>query len=60
MARIADWLSEATADCPPTELITSLRVTLCELLKMVSITLEAGDNAQVIFPTCSLNQLCLL
>lgn len=25
-----------------------LRITLCDLLKVVSITLEAGDNAQVI------------
>ncbi len=29
----------------------ALRVTLCDLLKVVSITLEADDNAQVIFET---------
>ena len=29
----------------------TLRVTLCDLLKVVSITLEADDNAQVIFET---------
>lgn len=28
-----------------------LRITLCDLLKLVSITLETGDNAQVIFET---------
>lgn len=28
-----------------------LRVTLCDLLKVVSITLEAEDNAQIIFET---------
>lgn len=28
-----------------------LRVTLCDLVKIVSITLEHGDNAQVIFET---------
>lgn len=28
-----------------------LRITICELLKVVSITLEADDNAQVIFET---------
>jgi len=28
-----------------------LRVTICDLLKVVSITLEADDNAQVIFET---------
>jgi hypothetical protein len=28
-----------------------LRITLCDLLKIVSITLEADDNAQVIFET---------
>ena len=31
--------------------LESLRITLCELLKIVSITLEADDNAQVIFET---------
>lgn len=28
-----------------------LRITLCDFLKLVSITLERGDNAQVIFET---------
>ncbi len=28
-----------------------LRITLCDLLKVVSITLELDDNAQVIFET---------
>ncbi len=31
--------------------VERLRITLCDLLKMVSITLEADDNAQVIFET---------
>jgi hypothetical protein len=41
-----DALSAAQAD--RTE---RLRITLCDLLKIVSITLEADDNAQVIFET---------
>jgi len=28
-----------------------LRITLCDLLKVVSITLEVDDNPQVIFET---------
>ncbi len=39
-------LGEATA-----ERAERLRITLCDLLKLVSITLEPGDNAQVIFET---------
>ena len=31
--------------------VTTLRVTLSDLLKLVSITLEPGDNAQIIFET---------
>jgi hypothetical protein len=31
--------------------VERLRITLCDLLKVVSITLEADDNAQVIFET---------
>jgi hypothetical protein len=31
--------------------VERLRITLCDLLKMVSITLEADDNAQIIFET---------
>ena len=33
------------------ERLELLRITLCDLLKVVSITLEADDNAQVIFET---------
>jgi hypothetical protein len=39
---------------PGTDIIiraVRLRITLCELLKVVSITLDADDNAQVIFET---------
>ena len=50
MARMIDWLQESDA-ADRADLIRVLRVTLCDLLKIVSITLEAGDNAQVIFET---------
>ncbi|MDQ2873462.1 MAG: DUF262 domain-containing protein [Actinomycetota bacterium] len=33
------------------ERVGRLRITLCDLLKVVSITLDADDNAQVIFET---------
>jgi len=52
--RIADWLS---GDDDPDEAGPSaarallLRITLVDLLRLVSITLESGDNAQVIFET---------
>lgn len=46
--RVREWVSqEATVE----ERFRLLRVTLSDLLKMVSITLEPGDNAQVIFET---------
>ncbi|EHR63454.1 DUF262 domain-containing protein [Saccharomonospora cyanea] len=38
-------------DRPVSERAEQLRITLCDLLKVVSITLEPGDNAQVIFET---------
>lgn len=50
VARIADWLAEADDERQP-ELVQTLQVTLCDLLRIVSITLEQGDNAQVIFET---------
>ena len=50
--RIEDWLSEDDPDDRPIEeRLRILRVTLGDLLKLVSITLEPGDNAQVIFET---------
>jgi len=48
--KIAAWLDEGD---PSTRLarLATLRVTLTDLVKVVSITLEAGDNAQIIFET---------
>jgi hypothetical protein len=47
--RVRDW---ATADgVPVEERLTALRVTLSDLLKLVGIMLEDGDNPQVIFET---------
>lgn len=43
---VASGLNPATA-----ERCERLRVTLCDLLKVVSITLDVDDNAQVIFET---------
>ena len=47
-SQIGSWLSENNDSGSAMELLT---VTLCDLLKFVSITLEPGDNAQVIFET---------
>jgi hypothetical protein len=48
--KVRHWLDES--DLPDDERrIKLLRITLCDLLKVVSITLEPGDNAQVIFET---------
>jgi hypothetical protein len=54
--RVADYLrgDEEDGDDPAGDLAVRaerLRVTLSDLLKVVSITLEADDNAQVIFET---------
>ena len=42
---------ESDADDAVAERAERLRITLCDLLKLVSITLESGDNAEVIFET---------
>lgn len=47
----ADAESSASLDPVLMARIERLRITLCDLLKVVSITLEADDNAQVIFET---------
>ena len=47
---IREWAREVDEDQRERRL-RLLRVTLCDLLKVVSITLEAEDNAQVIFET---------
>jgi hypothetical protein len=51
--RASDWLKGEDLDSPgpPEDRARHLRVTLVDLLKLVSITLEPGDNAQVIFET---------
>jgi uncharacterized protein DUF262/uncharacterized protein DUF1524 len=63
--RTAEYLTGVDEDSPPTaraadgsaadgllaERAQRLRITLCDLLKVVSITLEADDNPQVIFET---------
>jgi uncharacterized protein DUF262/uncharacterized protein DUF1524 len=48
--RVKEWASEADEELRQDRL-ELLRITICELLKVVSITLEADDNAQVIFET---------
>ncbi|ROS32028.1 DUF262 domain-containing protein [Amycolatopsis thermoflava] len=47
----ADDGEDAVAPEPVEIRAERLRITLCDLLKVVSITLEQGDNAQVIFET---------
>lgn len=47
---VKEWISEVEADERLSRL-ERLRITVCELLKVVSITLEVDDNAQVIFET---------
>lgn len=49
-ARIREWATEVNG-ASLEERLRMLRITLCDLLKVVSITLEADDNAQVIFET---------
>jgi hypothetical protein len=50
-AQIDQWVADEDGTSSPADRIEKLRVTLCDLLKVVSITLEPGDNAQVIFET---------
>lgn len=51
MAWVADDTTAAAPQTPPEKHFTALRITLGELLKLVSIRLEDGDNPQVIFET---------
>lgn len=46
--QVADWATEGDAAA---KRIEALRVTAADLLKLVAIRLEDGDNAQVIFET---------
>jgi Protein of unknown function DUF262/Protein of unknown function (DUF1524) len=49
--RAAEYLNGAEEDAARQVRGEQLRITLCDLLKLVSIRLETGDNAQVIFET---------
>lgn len=52
--KIASWVTDDATDVQesaPEKHFTALRITLGELLKLVSIRLEDGDNPQVIFET---------
>src|SRR5207237_7251295 len=48
---INEWLADEQDAEARLERLTTLRTTLSDLLKVVSITLEPGDNAQIIFET---------
>jgi hypothetical protein len=48
---IKSWISDADDEAARMRRVEMLRTTLTDLLKLVSITLEAGDNAQIIFET---------
>lgn len=48
---MSEWLGAESDELARVDLIKALRVTLSDLLKVVSITLEPGDNAQIIFET---------
>ncbi len=50
-ARARDWVTDETEDGTNAERSERLRIVLSDLLKVVAITLEPGDNAQVIFET---------
>lgn len=47
---VREWSTEVEGE-ERAQRLRMLRITLCDLLKVVSITLEADDNAQVIFET---------
>jgi hypothetical protein len=49
--RFREWVHEEDEPESRFARVETLRVTLTDLLKLVSITLERGDNAQVIFET---------
>lgn len=48
---LQEWVTEDPDEATHVARLSLLRVTLCALLRVVTITLEAGDNAQVIFET---------
>lgn len=49
--RVGEWVTDDTEGGTRSDRTERLRIVLCDLLKVVTITLEAGDNAQVIFET---------
>jgi len=49
--RLHGWMTEAAEGAGAEERAKTIRVALCDLVKIVSITLEPDDNAQVIFET---------
>jgi hypothetical protein len=49
--RIADWLRDSDEPGAASVRAERLRIVLTDLVKVVTITLEPGDNAQVIFET---------
>jgi len=49
--RVAEWIADEAEGGSSDERTERLRVTVSDLLKVVTITLEPGDNAQVIFET---------
>lgn len=48
---INEWIADEEDEEARGARLTTLRTTLSDLLKIVSITLEPGDNAQIIFET---------
>lgn len=50
-ARVSEWITDDVESGSPADRAERLRVVVSDLLKAVTITLEAGDNAQVIFET---------
>src|SRR6185503_7211449 len=48
VATMTKWITETGGGRPAVERMTALRIVLSDLLKLVSITLEPGDNAQII------------
>ena len=49
--RLRAWMAEAPDGASAETRAKTIRVALCDLVKIVSITLEPDDNAQVIFET---------
>lgn len=48
---IREWVADPDDESERAERMEMLRVTVCDLVKVVTITLDRDDNAQVIFET---------